>query len=90
MVVPFDNLASVASRRFYFLPVRFMLRDAWDNVETLRHYAGPVEIFGAEEDVIIPIEHAKALARQTPSAHFTAITGGHNDWSANNHLRITR
>ena len=89
LVVPFDSLASVASRRFFFLPVRLMLRDAWDNVETLRHYAGPVEIFGAMDDAIIPIEHAKALATQTRKAHFTAISGGHNDWSANN-LKIIR
>jgi hypothetical protein len=32
LMVPFDSLASVASRRFYFLPVRLMLRDRWDNV----------------------------------------------------------
>ena len=79
LVVPFDSLASVASRRFYFLPVRFMLHDAWNNVETLRHYAGPVEIFGATDDGIIPVEHAKGLAKQVPGAHFFAITGGHND-----------
>jgi uncharacterized protein len=90
LVVPFDSLASVASKQFFFLPVRLMLRDAWDNVETLKHYAGPVEIFGATDDAIIPVEHAKALARQIPGARFIAITGGHNDWSANDHLKITR
>jgi uncharacterized protein len=90
LVVPFDSLASVASRRFYFLPVRLMLRDNWDNVETLRHYTGPVEIFGAIADTIIPIEHAKALAKQIPGAHFVAISGGHNDWSGNNHVKIAR
>src|SRR5512141_1034312 len=61
LVVPFDSLASVASSRFWFLPVRLMLRDAWDNVATLRHYSGPVDIFGATGDTIIPIDHAKAL-----------------------------
>ena len=89
LVVPFDTLASVASRRFFFLPVRLLLRDSWDNVESLRHYAGPVEIFGAIDDTIIPIEHAKALARQIPSARFTAISGGHNDWSENKQVKIT-
>jgi uncharacterized protein len=88
LVVPFDSLRRVASKRFYFLPVRFMLHDAWDNVEALRHYVGPVDIFGATDDTIIPIEHAKALAKQIPSARFAAITGGHNDWSANDHLKI--
>jgi pimeloyl-ACP methyl ester carboxylesterase len=56
----------------------------------LRHYAGPVDIFGATGDAIIPIEHAKALANQIPSAHFTAISGGHNDWFWNDQVKITR
>jgi len=90
LVVPFDNLASVAVGQFWFLPVRLMLRDAWDNVESLRHYGGPVEIFGATGDTIIPIQHAKALARQIQSAHFTAISGGHNEWSEGNKVRLTR
>jgi uncharacterized protein len=89
LVVPFDSLRKIASRRFSFLPVRLILRDAWDNVEALKHYAGPVEIFGAVEDTIIPIDHAKALAREIPRAQFTAIRGGHNDWSENS-VKIRR
>jgi hypothetical protein len=90
LVVPFDSLASVASRQFFFLPVRLMLRDAWDNVESLRHYTGPVEIFGAKDDAIIPIKHARALARQIPAAQFIAISGGHNDWSEDDQVKIKR
>jgi len=90
LVVPFDALANVASRQFPFLPVRLMLRDAWNNVESLKHYDGPVEIFGATDDAIIPIEHAKALARQIPGAQFIAVTGGHNDWSENEQVKINR
>ena len=90
LVVPFDSLASAASERFYFLPVRLLLRDAWDNVEALRHYNGPVDIFGATGDTIIPIAHAKSLAKQIPVAHFTSITGGHNDWSWNEQVKIRR
>jgi len=90
LVVPFDTLASVASGHFFFLPVRLMLRDAWDNVESLKHYTGPVDIFGAEEDTIIPVKHAKALAGQIPNAHFTAISGGHNDWAYGGQVKIER
>ena len=88
LVAPFDVLAKVASRQFPFLPVRFLLRDAWNNVESLRHYTGPVVIFGAKEDTIIPMAHARALASQIPTARFIAITGGHNDWSLNDHVQI--
>ena len=88
LVVPFDSLAKVASTKLPFLPVRLMLRDAWNNVESLRGYTGSVEIFGAIDDNIIPIEHAKALAKQIPQAQFTAITGGHNDWSKDDQVKI--
>lgn len=36
LIVPYDSLASVASEKFWFLPVRLILRDAWDNAEALR------------------------------------------------------
>jgi pimeloyl-ACP methyl ester carboxylesterase len=90
LVVPFDSLVSVASERFWFLPVRLLLRDAWNNVDALKHYARPVDIFGARDDAIIPVKHAKALASQVPVAHFTEIDGGHNDWSQSSQVKITR
>jgi len=88
LVVPFDKLASVASEQFWFLPVRLLLRDNWDNVAALRHYPGPVQIYGAEADTIIGVRHAKSLAGQIPNARFTTISGGHNDWSENGEVKI--
>jgi hypothetical protein len=88
LVVPFDNLVSVASQHFPFLPVRFMLKDRWDNVESLKGFRGPVDIFGAREDTIIPVEHARALANRFLSAHFLEIPGGHNDWSQTDQVKI--
>jgi hypothetical protein len=90
LVAPFDTLANVAAKHLPFLPVRLLLRDNWDNVESLRRYAGPVEIFGARDDTIIPIGHARALARQIPGARFIEITGGHNDWSQEDQVKIKR
>ncbi len=90
LVVPFDSLAAVAAQHFFFLPVRLLLRDAWDNAESLKGYSGPVEIIGAKDDTIIPIEHARTLARQIPTARFIVISGGHNDWSESSEVRIER
>ena len=90
LVVPFDTLANVAASHFPFLPVRIMLRDTWDNVEALRQFTGPVEIFGATADTIIPMRHAKALAEKTHNARFVEISGGHNDWSDNAQVNIER
>ena len=80
LVVPFDRLKSVASRRFFFLPVSLLLLDNWDNIESLQGYNGQVDIYGARQDTIIPCSHARNLAIAT-KANFHEIQGGHNDWS---------
>jgi uncharacterized protein len=90
LVVPFDSLPNVASEKYPFLPVRLLLRDAWNNVASLRNYAGPVEIFGARDDTIIPFDHARALATQHPGAQLVTITGGHNDWSRSGEVKLGR
>ncbi|TWU60272.1 Alpha/beta hydrolase family protein [Rubripirellula tenax] len=90
LVVPFESLASVAAKRFFFLPVRLLLLDRWDNVAALKDYQGPVEIFGATNDEIIPVKHAKTLTEQVTGARFTPIPGGHNDWSLQAGVKIQR
>jgi len=90
LLAPFDVLARVASRRFPFLPVRLLLRDAWDNVQALKDYRGPVEIFAALNDQVIPVEHARALAEQVPGARLTIFPGGHTDWSDSEQVKIRR
>ncbi len=90
LVVPFDALANVAARRLPFLPVRYLLRDAWNNVESLSGCTTPVEIFAARHDTIIPFEHAQALANQVSAARLVEIDGSHNDWSDSNQVRLAR
>ncbi len=89
LVVPFDQLAKVASEKMPFLPVGLMLRDRWDNAESLRDYRGPIEIFGAENDAVIPVSHAIALAKSLPRATFHLIRGGHNEWSQGDKVGLT-
>lgn len=88
LAVPFDVLGKVAAGHFPYLPARLLLRDAWDNVASLQSYAGPVEIYGAEDDMIIPIAHARALAAAVPRSKFTAIAGGHNGWAQDPRVKI--
>ena len=68
--------------------MRLLLRDNWDNVTALKSYPGPVEIYGAIDDSIIPFEHAKNLAAQLPTAKFIPLEGGHNDWSTSPRVRV--
>ena len=88
LIVPFDTLVSVAKDHFPWLPVRWLLRDRWDNIRALSQYHGPVEIFGARDDRVIPVSHARHLAACVPTAHFHLIPGGHNDWASGGAVRI--
>ncbi len=87
LVVPFDDIKSVA-RNHVSLPVGVLLAGTWNNVEALNGYAGPLDVFGAEKDTIIPVRHARALADSVPQARFHLIRGGHNDWSLDGKVRI--
>jgi pimeloyl-ACP methyl ester carboxylesterase len=87
LIVPFDDIRSVA-RAHVSLPVGVLLAGTWNNVEALNGYAGPLDVFGAEKDTIIPVRHARALADSVPQAAFHLIRGGHNDWSLDGKVRI--
>ncbi len=86
LVVPFDNLLSVARERIWFLPVRLLLRDKWDNVACLSKYAGRVDIYGAAQDNVIPVAHARNLAKSLRGARYNEIACGHNEWA--DHITI--
>jgi len=78
--VPFDVLKSVAHEHVPYLPTSLMLAGSWDNIESLAAYGGPIEVFGAERDPVIPVEHARKLAASRPQATFHLVPGGHMDW----------
>ncbi|MHB8900665.1 MAG: alpha/beta hydrolase [Thermoguttaceae bacterium] len=89
LIVPFDTMCHVASRRFPFLPVRLLLLDRWDNIDAIRSYRGPVDIYAARDDDVIPCNHARNLAGHCSRARYQELPGGHNDWSFST-VRIAR
>jgi pimeloyl-ACP methyl ester carboxylesterase len=88
LIVPFDRLSLVAEDHFPSFLVKLLLKDNWDNVDALSKYKGPVDVFGAEADTIIPVRHAKNLAASIPTSKLVIISGGHNDWSYEGRVRI--
>jgi len=82
LMTPWDTLQAVAKSKFPLLPVRWFMKDSYDNIENLKSFRGPIAVVSAERDEIIPIRHAETL--------FTALSGnkrmwtikgaGHNDW----------
>ena len=88
LIVPFDKLSLVANEHVSSSPVASLMTNEWDNIAALAHYKGPVDIFGAQGDTVIPVSHAKALAAAVPASRFTLIAGGHNDWPNSDEVKI--
>src|ERR1019366_3496327 len=88
LIAPFDRLSLVAKDHYPSLIVGLLLSNDWDNVQALANYQGPVDIFGAKDDDIIPVKHAIALAGALPSVNFVLIEGGHNEWSHQGQVKI--
>jgi uncharacterized protein len=87
-IVPFDDVKSLGHELVGWLPTGLILAGSWDNVESMAGYRGPVEVFGAEHDGIIPVAHARRLAASLPQAKFHLIPGGHNEWSEQRDVRV--
>ena len=62
LISPFDSLEETASRAMRWLPVRTLLRDRYDNIGKLPGIAMPVLILHGEDDTLIRIDQARALA----------------------------
>ena len=90
LIVPVARLDLVMSRFVPLLPIRLLLRDNWDNIASLRDYRGPVTIYAAENDQVIPREHTLLLAGSLPAARLVWVPGGHNDTGENEVVRLTR
>ena len=88
LIVPFDRLSLVAADHFPAFLIKLFLSTDWDNAAMLSDFNGPVDVFGAKEDTIIPVAHAKTLAAAIPEAKLMLIDGGHNDWSIGNRVKI--
>lgn len=85
LITPWDTLLSVAREKIPWLPVRLLLRDDYDSIENLKNYHGRIAVIGAEQDEVIPIQHAHALFKSLPGPQglkkrYIIKGAGHNTW----------
>ncbi len=82
LVTPWDTLPDLAQSKYWFLPARWLTKDAYDNIENLHKYPGPVVIAIAEADRIIPKKRADRLFESIRNRKKLWVfpNCGHNDW----------
>ena len=82
LITPWDRLARVGSHHYPWLPVKWMLRDGYDNVVHLAKFDRPVVVAVAERDSIVPPRFGTALyaALRGPKHLMLIKASDHNDW----------
>ncbi len=68
LITPWDSLAAVAKIHYWYLPVRWLLRDRYESVQHLAAYKGPKLVVVAEQDSIVPASHGQALYDAIPDS----------------------
>jgi hypothetical protein len=82
LVTPFNGMASMAIHFYPYLPVTFLLRDQYDSVHNLEHFAHPVCIVRSDEDELIPPAFTLLLYDSLPEPKKMIVQHGygHNNW----------
>ncbi|ELP31449.1 alpha/beta hydrolase [Rhodopirellula baltica] len=68
----FDSAASVGADRFFFLPVRWLMKNQYDSVKALANYEGALVQIHGTPDRIVPRKNGRAL--------YDSLILEHRDW----------
>lgn len=76
LVSPYDSLAAVAKRYYWYLPVDWMLKHRFDSISLAPQMSQPLLCFIAERDDVIPPEHAERLFAAWAGPKRKVLLGG--------------
>lgn len=80
LVTPFDSIEAIAAERYFWAPVRALLRHPFRTVESLRGLDLPVAVILAADDRVVPPARSAALIEvlRRPVLVATVPGAGHN------------
>jgi pimeloyl-ACP methyl ester carboxylesterase len=78
LATPFDSLAAVAKRYYWYLPVDWMLKHRFDSIERAPRLATLLLCLIAERDEVIPAEHGERLYAAWGGAKRKVLLAGAN------------
>ena len=84
LVTPYDSIAAVAKRHYWYLPVDLLLKHRFDSIARAPAMKAPLLCLVAAEDAVIPPEHAERLfaAWGGPKRKVLLQAAGHNSTDA--------
>lgn len=85
LATPFDSLAAVAKRYYWYLPVDWLLKHRFDSIGRAPRLAMPLLCLVAERDEVIPPEHAERLYAAWGGPKRKTILAGANHNATDTH-----
>ena len=84
LITPWDNLPDLAQSLYWYLPARWLVRDAFNSRAALQDYKGPTGVLIAGQDQIIPPVQGKRLYAGLPEPKrlWFFPEADHNSWPA--------
>lgn len=67
LITPFTDLKDLANYHYWYFPTDLLVKNAFNNVETLKQYAGPRTFIHGTEDSIVPYFMSQELAAVLPA-----------------------
>lgn len=82
LITPYSTLADVAKNKFWFLPVKTLLKENYDSIKNLKNYQGQVLFIISEHDKLVPAKFGKKLlnAFSGHKEEIFVLNASHYDW----------
>jgi pimeloyl-ACP methyl ester carboxylesterase len=81
LITPWNRLSELVQEKLPMFPAKALLNSEYASDIALRGFLGAVTIVAAEQDMLIPVHHARKLFETHPSARWELLLGvGHNTW----------
>lgn len=92
LITPYTSITDIATGRFPFFPVRFLMHDRYEAAVALREYSGPVAVLLAGRDTIVPTRFGQALfdSYNGPKKLWIQPDAGHNSLDFSPDLELWR
>jgi uncharacterized protein len=78
---PYTSIVEIAAARYWFVPVRYLIKDRFDSLSRIADVGAPTLILHGEKDTVIDASHGKRLhAAANEPKHLDLFTEGrHSD-----------
>ena len=81
---PYTSIAEVAASIYWFVPVQFLIKDAFRSDERVAGITAPVLVLHGAHDTVVPIRYGERLYGliRAPKRFVRLADAGHNDHDA--------